>query len=523
MTATALTDSAAATAMGSTARTRTWDELRRRPQPAPRHELDRRVAAVRPRRRGLRRRAAGTAGCGRTWFRGGRCRGWRAARGSGRRRGRCRAPRTATTATLEVPATGGICHALVINHADSAASASALPSVATPAATARNDPSRLAGPAAPRHHPTSALTPSIPRRHGGRGHLGSRCPTTTTVARGVRGPATATQHALLESASRCEVGSSSTSTGAGGRGPGSGRPLPLTERQSRSVASDPGVQPSGSSASTSSNPVAVQARSRSDDGPGQAGGSRSACRARGPDAASATPPAPHHAGRSSSATSTRLRVPAPRRRPSSSPRIDVHRRRLARPVGSGQHGHRAGCQPHRQPVGCRSVAACDADVPRHESARVRSGCPPVSPSVCRADGMPCRRLSFRPARRGTPSRPGAAARTPREPTAARSVRLPASSRRTPAADRRRLRQARHQGWPATPAPGPTERRCATSPSPNADVPHPVRRFALPIRRSGPTPAAWGSRRPDRADATAGWSSRPARRPTVRRSPIRSAP
>ncbi|MCX6492562.1 MAG: hypothetical protein NTX68_16480, partial [Rhodococcus sp.] len=43
--------------------------------------------------------------------------------------------RTATTAT-DRSSTGGICHARVINHADSAARASALPSVATPANTA---------------------------------------------------------------------------------------------------------------------------------------------------------------------------------------------------------------------------------------------------------------------------------------------------------------------------------------------------------------------------------------------------
>ena len=128
-------------------------------------------------------------------------------------------------------------------------------------------------------------------------------------------------------------------------------------------------------------------------------------------------------------------------------------------------------------------------------------------SVRRAGRMPCRRRSFRPVRRGTPRRRGAAARTPPAP-AASAVR-PADSVMSPNTRRRPTLTATS----ATPS-------VASSSSTSADrnamrsVAIAERRWAAPSsamrppsRRRGRVPAAWGCLRPGPAAETAAWSSR----------------
>ena len=116
--------------------------------------------------------------------------------------------RTATTATAR-SSTGGICQARVISHAETPASASALPSDSTPNAIAEQQ-SRQSGAQQLTHRQGSPCEGhgrrSPARVHGGRRRAPSRLP----LARAAMDCRTR----VSIRASRCAVGSSSSSTGA---------------------------------------------------------------------------------------------------------------------------------------------------------------------------------------------------------------------------------------------------------------------------------------------------------------------
>ena len=100
--------------------------------------------------------------------------------------------RTATTATVR-SSTGGICHALVISHAETPASASALPSDSTPKQDRQQQPGQARAAAV---HASTRLP--IASTRSPIASTGSRWPTTSTVAPPAARAVMRPQHPVLD-------------------------------------------------------------------------------------------------------------------------------------------------------------------------------------------------------------------------------------------------------------------------------------------------------------------------------------
>ena len=172
--------------------------------------------------------------------------------------------------------------------------------------------------------------------------------------------------------------------------PGQAEPLPLAERQADAAAADHGVQPVGQRGQHlvetrgAAGAVEVGERTEQLEVVAHAAGHQHGTLGQPRHLA-------HQAGRSRSATS----MPATGRRPRLQSEDRLQQRALAAPLGPVSTVTRPGS------TSASARATCDRRARRRRSRcrRVR----PVGVAACRAGGRPCRRPSFRPVRRGTPT------------------------------------------------------------------------------------------------------------------------